>query len=531
MNMNKRIILYVCSTLVFTSFAQKKEEAPNHAPLNWYLNDPKTDGGIYGVGAERAYELLNAAGKKPKQVIVAVIDSGVETDHPDLKDVIWVNEDEIPGNGIDDDKNGYVDDVHGWSFLGGASEDINNEASELSRMYHSESIYFKGKNESSFTGTDKERYEAYLKLKKSFEDDLKNSQQQLASMNAFMGYVNNVKKASNGVFSKKTNKDYTPITDQEKRIQNRLKVILLTMSPATLESEIQHAMESVQGSIKMANVNADSIRAVIVGDNPNDLTEKYYGCNRYEGPDAMHGTHVSGIIAASRGNGIGIDGIANCARIMVVRAVPNGDERDKDVANAIYYAVDNGATVINMSFGKYYTPNKELVDAAIRYAESKDVLLVHAAGNDAKNKDVEDSYPTRILNDGKWASNWIDVGASSSSKKGKKLLADFSNYGAKSVDFFAPGVDIYSTVPDAKYEDASGTSMACPATAGVAAIIRGYFPELSASEVRDVLMKTVVVYSKEILIPSANKSAKMNETCITGGFVNAAEAVEYLLKK
>ncbi|MFZ9587649.1 MAG: S8 family serine peptidase, partial [Crocinitomicaceae bacterium] len=242
-------------------------------------------------------------------------------------------------------------------------------------------------------------------------------------------------------------------------------------------------------------------------------------------------THVAGIIAAARKNGVGMDGIAADVRIMAVRCVPGGDERDKDVANAIRYAVDNGAKVINMSFGKYYTPNKELVDAAIRYAESKDVLLVHAAGNDAKNKDVEDSYPTRILNDGKWASNWIDVGASSSSKKGKKLLADFSNYGAKSVDFFAPGVDIYSTVPNAKYEDASGTSMACPATAGVAAIIRGYFPELTASEVREVLMKTVVNYNKEVLIPGANKSAKMPETCITGGFVNAAEAVSYLLKK
>ncbi|MFM6935341.1 MAG: S8 family peptidase [Flavobacteriales bacterium] len=528
--MNKRILLYLCSSLVFTSFSQKKEETPNKAPINWYLDDPKSDG-IYGVGAERAYDLLNAAGKKPKQVIVAVIDSGVETDHPDLKDVIWVNEDEIPGNGIDDDKNGYIDDVHGWSFLGGATTDINNEATELSRMYHMEDAYFKGKSTNSLSAEDKTRYDAYLKLKKSFEDDLKNSQQQLAAMKSFTQYVENVKKASNGEFSKKTNKEYVPTSDHEKRLQNRLKVFLLTISGEELESEIHHAMESIEGSVKMSMVNADSIRAVVVGDHPTDLTEKYYGCNRYEGPDAMHGTHVSGIIAATRGNGIGIDGIANCARIMVVRAVPNGDERDKDVANAIYYAVDNGATVINMSFGKYYTPNKAAVDAAIRYAESKDVLLVHAAGNDAKNKDVEDSYPTRIMNDGKWASNWIDVGASSSAKKGKKLLADFSNYGQHSVDFFAPGVDIYSTVPDAKYEDASGTSMACPATAGVAAIIRGYFPELTAAQVREVLMQTSVKYKKDIEIPSAKKSGKMTETCITGGFVNAAEAVEYLLNK
>ena len=273
--MNKRILIYLCSSLVFTSFAQKKEETPNKAPLNWYLEDPKADG-IYGVGAERAYELLNAAGKKPKQVIVAVIDSGVETDHPDLKDVIWVNEDEIPGNGIDDDKNGYVDDVHGWSFLGGATQDINNEASELSRMYHNEAAYFNGKAESSFSAADKTRYEAFLKLKKNYDEDLKNSQQQLASMKAFDSYVQNVKKASNGEFSKKTSADYTPISDQEKRIQNRLKAILIAMPATTLESEIHHAMESVEGSIKMSTVNADSIRAIVVGDHPNDLTEKFY---------------------------------------------------------------------------------------------------------------------------------------------------------------------------------------------------------------------------------------------------------------
>jgi hypothetical protein len=197
-------------------------------------------------------------------------------------------------------------------------------------------------------------------------------------------------------------------------------------------------------------------------------------------------------------------------------------ERDKDIANAIRYAADNGAKVINMSFGKYYTPNKEIVDEAIRYAASKDVLLVHAAGNDAKDKDIEDSYPTRILSDASLAKNWLEIGASSS-KSGSKLLADFSNYGAKSVDVFAPGVDIYSTVPDAKYEDASGTSMACPATAGVAALIRSYFPELSAEEVASVIMKTAEPYSKTIKIPGKSKKdskGKMNQVCITGSFVN-----------
>ena len=514
-----------CSISIF-SFSQAKPKAE----LNWYLKDPKNDK-VYGVGAEKAYKLLE--GKKSTEVIVAVIDSGVETDHPDLKEVIWVNKNEIPNNGIDDDKNGFIDDIHGWSFLGGLGGDIEDEASELARMYRIEKKYFTGKSEDQINATDKDRYQNFLKLQKDFEKSKKETEAQYAQVGVLSSYMDNVKKEFNGEFSKKTNKAYVPKNEMEKRIQKRLKTILLVFPASELDSQISGAAKSLSGQIRMNSLDADSIRRLVVGDNPLDMNERYYGCNRYEGPDAMHGTHVSGIIAAKRGNGIGIDGIASNVKIMVLRAVPNGDERDKDIANAIRYAADNGAKVINMSFGKYYTPNKEVVDEAIRYAASKDVLLVHAAGNDAKDKDIEDSYPTRILSDNSKAKNWLEIGASSS-KSGSKLLADFSNYGAKSVDVFAPGVDIYSTVPDAKYEDASGTSMACPATAGVAALIRGYFPELSAEEVASVIMKTAEPYTKTVKIPGKSKKeakGKMSQVCITGSFVNAANAVEFLLKK
>jgi subtilisin family serine protease len=514
-----------CSISIF-SFSQAKPKAE----LNWYLKDPKNDK-VYGVGAEKAYKLLE--GKKSTEVIVAVIDSGVETDHPDLKEVIWVNKNEIPNNGIDDDKNGYIDDIHGWSFLGGSGGDIEDEASELARMYRIEKKYFTGKSEDQINTTDKDRHQKFLNLEKDFEKSKKETEAQYAQVGVLSSYMDNVKKEFNGEFSKKTNKEYVPKNEIEKRIQKRLKTILLVFPASELDSQISGAAKSLSGQVRMNSLDADSIRRLVVGDNPLDMNERYYGCNRYEGPDAMHGTHVSGIIAAKRGNSIGIDGIASNAKIMVLRAVPNGDERDKDIANAIRYAADNGAKVINMSFGKYYTPNKEAVDEAIRYAASKDVLLVHAAGNDAKDKDIEDSYPTRILSDASLAKNWLEIGASSS-KSGSKLLADFSNYGAKSVDVFAPGVDIYSTVPDAKYEDASGTSMACPATAGVAALIRSYFPELSAEEVASVIMKTAEPYSKTIKIPGKSKKdskGKMNQVCITGSFVNAANAVEFLLKK
>lgn len=496
------------------------------APLNWYLKSSKSDK-VYGTAADKAYELLK--GKTAQTVVVAVIDSGVEVEHEDLKDVIWVNEDEIPGNNIDDDKNGYVDDVHGWSFLGGATEDVNYEAMEIARIYQSQMSYFKGKDTTALSGEDKVIYEQFKQTKKDFQQEQGDLQGQYAGVKMLADYIKSVKDASNGEFSKKANKAYVPKDELETKLKKRMGMILMVYPAAELEDQVVHGADQIGNLIKYNEMNMDSVRRVIVGDDPYDYVNRYYGCNRYEGPDAMHGTHVSGIIAGKRGNGVGIDGIAANAKIMVVRAVPNGDERDKDVANAIRYAVDNGAKVINMSFGKYYTPNQKAVDDAILYAKSKDVLLVHAAGNDAKNKDIQDSYPTRKLTDGTTASNWIEVGASSSSKKGKKLIAEFSNYGVTTVDVFAPGVDIYSTVPDGKYEDASGTSMACPATAGVAALIRGYFPELSAEQVKEVIMKTSVPCKKNIIIPGTKKKAKVKDISITGGFVSAEKAVEYLL--
>jgi subtilisin family serine protease len=482
---------------------------------------------MFGAAVTNAYELLKD--KTPQQVIVAVIDSGVEVDHEDLKSVIWVNEDEIPDNGIDDDNNGYIDDVHGWSFLGGATEDIDHEAMEIARMYMSETKYFAGKDTTDLSGMDLARYKKYVQTKKDFKKEQGQLEQQYKGVKMLNEYIEKVKAASNGEFSKKTNKAYVATDEMDVKLQKRMKMILMMYPADELQSQITQGADQLGGIIKYNLMDADSIRRAVVGDDPNDYTNRIYGCNRYEGPDAMHGTHVSGTIAGVRGNGIGIEGIAANAKIMVVRVVPNGDERDKDIANGIYYAVDNGAKVINMSFGKYYTPNQPAIDAAILYAKSKDVLFVHAAGNDSKNKDIEDSYPTRKLTDGTTATNWIEVGASSSEKKGKKLIADFSNYGATTVDLFAPGVDIYSTVPNGLYEDASGTSMACPATAGVAALIRGYFPELTAEQVREVLMKTTTPYTKKIVIPGTKTKGTMKQLSISGGFVNAENAVNYLL--
>jgi cell wall-associated protease len=217
--------------------------------------------------------------------------------------------------------------------------------------------------------------------------------------------------------------------------------------------------------------------------------------------------------------------VADNVSIMVIRAVPDGDEHDKDVANAIRYAVDNGAWVVNMSFGKSFSPRKAWVDEAVRYAESKDVLLVHAAGNDAKDIDVEDNFPNNRYGDdrSRTARNWITVGASGPTLK--ELTASFSNYG-KDVDVFSPGVEIYSTLPGGdQYGNQQGTSMASPVTAGIAALLLSHYPELSAVQVKDVIEKSVTKVTAKVAKPGTEDEVSLSDISKTGGIVNAYEAL------
>ena len=496
--------------------------------LNWYLKSPKTTK-VYGVGAEAAYELLK--NKKPKEIVVGVIDSGVEVDHEDLKESMWINEDEIPNNGLDDDNNGYIDDIHGWSFLGGDSLDMNYEAFELARMYLKSASYFEEIDTTNLNPEDLKKYEDYLDLRKTYNEKQQELKFQVQSAKLITKYIESVEKQTGMPFSKKANKDFEPKNEMDTRLRKQMKIILMVVSADQLKEEMSMGLEMIEPMYNMNNTGTDSLRESVVGDNLSDVYEKDYGCNRYEGPDAGHGTHVSGIIAADANNTFGIKGIAPSAKIMCLRAVPNGDERDKDIANSIIYAVDNGAKVINMSFGKTHTPNKLAVDQAIQYAAKHDVLLIHAAGNDAKNLDENDFYPARTLNDGSTAQNWLEVGASSASKKGKKFVASFSNYGVKSVDLFSPGVNIYSTMPDNTYKDESGTSMAAPAAAGVAALIRAYFPELSAVEVKNVLMNSVEPYKKKVRRPGSKEKVLLSDLCISGGVISAENAIKTLLEQ
>lgn len=535
------VALALGASVSSTAFAQKK------APENWFNLD-KTKDGVQGVSTEETYQTL-LKGKKGQTVVVAVIDGGVDYNHEDLKDIMWRNPREIPGNGIDDDKNGYVDDVYGWNFIGGKDgKNVHHETLEMTRVYAKLRKAYGKMSEvdaAKLGKKEKAEYEKFKELGKKIEEERKEAAEGLQEMEATKTMVMNglaaIEKALDG--KPLTKEQVEKIEAKDQTLQVGKGYLLKSVfgrgeKPKDMAEARSHFEEQIQEGFDYYNSKANfqynpdyDSRTEIVKDNYEDSNERYYGNNDVKGPDAFHGTHVAGIIAAIRKNGKGMDGVADNVRIMAVRCVPDGDERDKDVANAIRYAVDNGATVINMSFGKSYSWDKEAVDAAVKYAASKDVLLVHAAGNDSKDNDAgHNNFPTARFERAGWfrpkkAKNWIEVGALSW-KTGENTPANFTNYGQQNVDVFAPGVDIYSTAPDGKYKNASGTSMASPVTAGVAALVRSYYPELSAEQVKAVIEGSVVPLSETVKKPGTSEKVPFATLSRTGGVVNAYKAIQ-----
>jgi subtilisin family serine protease len=509
----KFIKILVMSMFSLTMVAQsadkslaKKGELTEQQLQRWSHLDLVKDS-IPGMSVDKAYaELLK--NKKSTKVIVGVVDSGVDIDHNDLKGKIWTNTKEIPGNGIDDDKNGYVDDIHGWNFLG----ESNNENLELVRM-------LKKPDDGS------ESYKAALADYNKKNDKMLKEKFQV---DFIVGADKNIREYLNK--DNYTIDELKGINSSDKKVYQS-KMVMLSMIEQTGEGfrdEINDYKDYVYDQANY-NLNKEFDGRKIVGDNPDDITNKKYGNNvvySKDRKDSLHGTHVAGIIAQVRGNGLGGDGVADNVEIMPVRAVPNGDEYDKDIALAIRYAVDNGAKVINGSFGKDYSPHKEWVWDAMKYAESKDVLLVFAAGNDGKNIDVEPSFPadtkdkkTEIVK------NVLTIGALDN-QYGENMIADFSNYGQKNVDIFSPGVKIYATIPDNKFKYEQGTSMASPNTAGVAALIRSYYPNLKAAQVKQIIMQSGTPITFDVVVGKDAEKMPFSKTCVSGKIVNAYNALK-----
>ncbi len=515
------------SIFLLSFFLQTSAQQLKTKP-NWQNLDFEKDG-VRGMSVERAYaELLK--GKPSKTVLVAVIDGGTDVNHEDLKDRIWVNAKEIAGNGKDDDKNGFVDDINGWDFLGGKDgQDVNHEQIEITRMLKQLKEKFGDKPSKKLLRKNQAEYALYQKLQKEYEEKKAEAEQYapfyaqlyknfLESENVLKAYLktDNLTKESIAGIDENS-------VDRSVRAAKR--TLEKFMELGATGSDIKDAVEHYENEQKY-NLNLDFNPRVVVGDKPDKLQYGEYGNNEVVGPDGMHGTHVAGIIAANRNNNLGIKGVADNVRIMVVRAVPDGDERDKDVANAIRYAADNGAQIINMSFGKPYSPEKKWVDDAVKYAQSKGVLLIAAAGNDNQDTDVDVHYPTNTYANGGKAENWISVGALSW-KNAPDAVAEFSNYGKNNVDVFAPGVDIYSTIPGSKYEEKSGTSMAAPATTGVAALLKSYFPELTAAQLKKIILESAVKAPElRVYKPGTKEIVKFEDLSVTGGIVNAYNAVK-----
>lgn len=502
------------AAMMIQSPANVQKKSPlKEADLNRWSHLDIVKDTIPGMSVDKAHaELL--ANKKGKKVIVGIVDSGVDIEHEDLKNVIWTNKKEIPGNGIDDDKNGFIDDIHGWNFLG----DITKENLEYERIVANKNLVDEATYQEAKAVNDKN-------IAKSTSGKTRLEEMSIDATNADL------------VLAKYFGKpDYTineviAIDSKDAEITKSIAMIQRVNSFGMTVPEYKIALQKeLDGYIKV--INGDNLKTnyrKILGDNPEDITDTKYGNNNVMGPDKeeiLHGTHVAGIVAQVRDNGLGGDGIANNVEILTVRAVPDGDEYDKDIALGIRYAVDNGAKIINGSFGKSFSPHKQWVYDAIKYAEKKDVLIVHAAGNDAKDIDYANNYPNDS-DDKKteFADNVITIGALNY-EYGNKVVARFSNFGKINVDVFAPGVKIYASTPNNTYKLLQGTSMASPNVAGVAALIRSYYPKLSAKQVKHILMDSGVAITTDVIVGGKPADVRsFTNLSISGKIVNAYNAL------
>jgi cell wall-associated protease len=520
----------------FLLFPQKLEaQFDKYSAVGWQLMDYRQDS-VFGAGVNKAYsELLK--GMKSTPVIVAVIDTGLDTAHSDLIGHIWTNQKEIPGNGKDDDHNGYVDDVHGWNFLGGKNgKRIEIESMESYREFYRLSPFFSKSSDSLHTP---EEIVYWQKVKNLYlEDSLKTIEPIITVSNNLIQIIK-----ADSILRSYTHKEamsgkdiiaFQPM-DSVSAVAKKSALGYYTRNKwsdsSTLSDHIKKGSIFVKDQQKRMEIygkDPNALRREIVGDDWDNINDRSYGNNDITAGNSSHGTHVAGIIAASRNNGIGMDGIDDNVWIMPIRVIPYpGDERDKDVALAIKYAVDNGAKIINMSLGKHLSPGKKWVNDAVKYAEKKDVLIIHAAGNNTQDIDTVAFYPIPDLTNMKQeASNFVTVGASSGGPD-SMVVASFSNYGSRKVDLFAPGVNIYSTIPDNNYEFKNGTSMASPVVSGIAALILEYYPRLSARQLKYVLThSTTQLADPMVVFPINHKLINFTTLSKSGGIVNAYNAIQ-----
>ncbi len=516
-----RIILVLILAMLI-SFNLKSQDS-----IPWHHYSPNT--GVEGISLEEAYQFLKAKNRKATMVIVGIIDSGIDTTHEDLRARLWHNPNEIPYNNIDDDSNGYIDDYYGWNFIGGADgRNINGETLESVRFYRENKKAFEKISAKDLSKEDKDKYKLWLKAKKDVLSKIESYNKKVKNLSEWLDYIQeseNIIREASGMDSIDIVK--VKLFEPNNRIENKAKRAILYADSVGASKEYLKEYIDYFSKLLAKNYNINyNPRPDIVKDNPDDINDTIYGNNNIMAVDYSHGTSVSGIIAAIRNNGIGVNGIVDSARLIILRTSPGGDERDKDVALAIKYAVRHGAKVINCSFGKYYSKHPDFVKEAVDFAVKNDVLIVHAAGNNSENSDIIHHYPICTK---KQRDNWIEVGASGK-KIGTSLAAPFSNYGKKTVDVFAPGIDIYTTAKNNNYHASSGTSESAPIVTGIAALLMSYYPDLSAKEIRNIMINSAIPHKKTVVKYTNSKGnikkIKFKELSSSGAIVNALEAVK-----
>lgn len=530
----KKLLIAAAFYAGFATIAAQTATPNDKDQKTWYHKDYATTK-VYGVNTQNAYKFLESKGLKPKTVVVGVLDSGVEVDHPGLAKNMWKNPNEVPNNGKDDDGNGYVDDIFGWNFLGGKNADIDVDNMEVTRVVKKYQSVFEGsdsvKNKENQAKMPEE-FAMYMKSKEIFTKKSQEAKQNVQLYTMIKNAIPDmVKLLGDKTLTKQNLSTIKPSTQQEAmamqvlaQVSNDPQVVGKSAAEVKtyMDAQMKEALDYFTPQAEKGyNLDFDP-RKEIVGDNYDDYSEKNYGNNHYEGPDAKHGTHVAGIIAGLPNGSEPQYGVASrVAKIMTVRAVPDGDERDKDVANAIRYAVDNGAKILNMSFGKPVSPGKNVVWDAFKYAESKGVLLVKAAGNENEDIAEHQYFPTNFkstTDEKPFVNNMIVVG--SNTNDANALKSSFSNYNKKMVDVFAPGSEIYSTVPDGKYEYLQGTSMASPVVAGASAVLLAYMPNLKPEQIIESLVNTT----------NASTNNGFENLSRSGGVIDVAKAAEYAYK-
>jgi subtilisin family serine protease len=520
---------YVLSSVLFggllfslNTFAQPAIKPEPDPPKNWHQMDLKADG-FYGVSLTQAYQFLK--GKKSKTVVVTTIDSGIDTTQNDLKSILWVNPSKTDPQ---------VGDVHGWDFLGGKDGKVDyTETTEEVRQYYKLKDKYAGVTTAP-AGQEKE-YAFWQRVKTEYDStytkaqaEIKDLSMEVNVLTATNYYIKRqLKLQSDQTFNKSDLDKINTTNDTIVQSKTVWASVFTQIGESTDNAKVLKDLTEYYAK-QNNTINPDlDARAKIVGDDPDVNDGKPYGNNILKTPDCSHGTGVAGLIGAVRDNGYGIDGIADNVRIMSVKAVPNGDEYDKDIANAIRFAVDHGAKVVNMSFGKKISPHKDWVDAAFKYAAAHDVLLVMASGNDGQDMDTKPEFPNDTYLDGTTTDNVISVGASGP-KLGENLAADFSNYGKNNVDIFSPGVKVTSIDMDAEFNTADGTSFSSPIVAGIAALILEYYPNLTASQVKHAILASAIPLTGTMVIKPGDKTKKVDFASLskTGGIVNAYRALK-----